>query len=260
MPKQKKISLGNPPKGRRSLMGAFVPEDVHLYRLDRHTFTIYVGGDIYAFAGLDEFSEPGVEYNMADRFELNLGILSGINPKRPILVHVASCGGNWQEGMQMFGAILTCPNPVTVLATKWARSMTSIIPLAADRFVLRPPAQYMYHRGTYGFYGLDQEAETDDIERRKVHESMMRIYTARLQEQGAFMNRTEEEIRAILEQGAREKIDVWLEADEATRWGFVDDVFEGNLDTLRAKKRNDARRARMLAVLRRPAKVQVVVS
>lgn len=259
MPKRKKIEPKEP-RGMRALMGAFIPEDVHLYRINRPTFTIYVGGDVNSLLALEELPEPGVEYNMADRFELNLGILSGINPRRPILVQMASCGGNWEEGMQMFGAILTCPNPVTVLATKWARSMTSIIPLAADRFVLRPPAKYMYHQGTYGFSGLEQEADTDDLERRKIMETMLHIYMARLHEQGMFIGRSEEKIRAVLEQGIREKIDVWFTADEAKRWGFVDDVFLGDFNTLRAKKRNEARRACMLEVLRRPIQVHIEVS
>ena len=204
--------------------------------------------------------EPGVEHNMADRFELNLGILNRIDPARPILVQIASCGGNWQEGMQMFGAILQVSNPITVLATKWARSMTSIIPLAADRFVISPTAQYMYHRGTYGFFGLDQEAETDDIERRKMHELMMRIYVARLTEQGVFVGYSEKELRGMLEEKIRKNIDVWLTPDEAKQWGFVDDVFDGDMFTLRATEKNMARRERLLSVLRKPIKVEVTVS
>ena len=218
---------------------------------------IYVGGDPRIS---QEESEPGVEYNMADRFEMNLGILSNLDPNRPILITMASCGGNWDEGMQMFGAILHAPNPITVMATKWARSMTSIIPLAADRFVIRPPAKYMYHRGTYEFSGIDQEVETEDYERRKMNETMRRIYIARLKEQGAFKDRSETEIRNILEDSIKENIDVWLSADEAKRWGFVDDVFDGNMATLRAEKKNINRRAHMISVIRKPIKITVTVS
>jgi ATP-dependent Clp protease protease subunit len=173
---------------------------------------------------------------------------------------MASCGGNWTEGMQMYGAILACPNPVTVFATKWARSMTSIIPLAADRFVIRPPAEYMIHRGQSGFYGLDQEADTFDIERRKATERMIRIYVARLKEQGMHRLWSPTRIRSLIESRFEKETDVWFSADEAKQWGFVDDVFDGDHDSLRARKRNRERRARMLAVLREPIKVSVTVT
>lgn len=246
-------------QSRRALRGDFVPEDVHVHRIDRHTFTIYVSGDPH-LADTEDGAEPGVEFNMADRLERNLGILAGLDPKRPILINMASCGGDWDAGMQMFSAILTCPNPTTVLATKWARSMTSLIPLAADRFVMRPPSQYMFHYGTYGFEGLSQEAETDDVERRRSNERMKRIYITRLKEQGSFKTQDEKAIRQMIEDRIRQHIDVWLSADEARRWGFVDQVFEGNHATLRATKRNEERRARMLAALRSPIRVNISVS
>src|SRR6478736_2483330 len=98
----------------KSLTGDFVLEDVHLYRVNRHTFTVYVGGDPEAQPGA-EGDEPGVEYLMADRIEINLSILSAFDSARPILFHSSTCGGDWYSGMQMFSAILTCPNPVTLL-------------------------------------------------------------------------------------------------------------------------------------------------
>lgn len=245
---------------RRNLMGDFFLEDIHDYRIDRYTFTIYVGGETtFIDADNPESLEPGVEHNMADRFELNLGTLSGIDPNRPILINMASCGGHWEEGMQMMGAILVCPNPVTILASKWARSMTSIITLGADRFVLRPPGQYMFHHGSYQFSGLAQEAETDMIELLKVREMMLRIYIARLRERGKFKKWSEDRIYAMLVESMEKKIDVWLDADEAKLWGFIDDVFDGDWDTLRASARNEKRRKKMFEVLRRPIKVDIKV-
>lgn len=249
MPRRKGyVPMGAP---NRSLSGDFVLEDAHLYRLNRHTFTVYVGGDP-AHAADEDFNEPGVEYLMADRFEINLSILSGLDPQRPILVHLASCGGDWHAGMQMFGAILTCPNPVTVMATRWARSMTSIIPLAADRFVMRPPARYMIHDGSMAMSGTTKEFLTEADETRKSSELMMRLYVARLKERGAHKDKTEEQIAATLRDMMDRKSDVWFSADEAKRFGFVDHVFDGNWTTLLATKTNQSRRKRMIDVLRKP--------
>lgn len=252
MPRKKGYSaIGTPNK---SMTGDFVLEDVHLYRCNRHTFTIYVGGDPQHSAD-EDFNEPGVEYLMADRFEINLSVLSGIDPQRPILVHLASCGGDWYAGMQMFGAILTCPNPVTVLATRWARSMTSIIPLAADRFSLRPPARYMIHDGYTALSGTTKEVLTDSDETRKISEVMMRLYVARLKERGPHKDKTDEDVATTLRDMMDRKSDVWWSADDARRFGFVDHIFDGNWSQLLATSPNQARRKRMLTVLRKPVHI-----
>lgn len=236
---------------RRALMEADRLSDLHTYRVDRHTFTIYVGGDPTWEDYHDTGGEPGVEYRMADRFDINLSLLARLNPKRPILVQLASCGGNWTEGMQMFGAILACPNPVTVLATKWARSMSSIIPLAADRFVLRLPAQYMIHHGEMLYHGLaGEQAQTAFEEEQACRKMMLDIYVARLKEQGRYARRNPSFIRNLLEDRMRRKVDFWLKPGEAVSWGFADAIFDGNHAALRAAKVNPARRARMLDVLR----------
>lgn len=246
---------------QRALLGDFFPEDIHAYRVDRHTFTIYVGGDPQAHENVSDFEhgEPGVEHNMADRFEINMNMLSGIDSKRPILVVLSSCGGSWEDGMKMFSTILYCPNPVTLLATKWARSMTSIIPLAADKFVIQPPARYMIHRGSYGFGGLDQEADTHDIERRLSRDTMIRLYVARLKSQGEFSSRGERDIKRMLDRWLERQIDVWFSADRAKEVGFADDVFDGNWDSLRRLDVNHGRRALLSAVLRKKRRVKIDV-
>lgn len=249
------FTLSNAARNRMRTGDHFL-ESIHSYRVDREQFIIYIGGDPEAEAAEDG-GESGVEYRMADRFERNLTTLSGIDPKRPILIVMASCGGDWEEGMQMGAAILTSPNPVTVLAVKWPRSMTSLIPLAADRFLIRPPARYMIHRGTYGFTGLDHQAETDDTERRISRELMLLIYSTRLKEQGIHSERSEEEIRNIVNKEMLEKIDVWKSADQAVREGYADGVYTGDVKNLRATKVNRARRDRMMDTLRTEICVEV---
>lgn len=227
-------------------------DDLHDRRCDKHSFTIYVGGDP-DWSDFDATeAEPGVEHRMADRLDLNLHALSSIDPDRPILIQIASCGGSWDEGMQMFGAILCCPNPVTVIATKWARSMTSIIPLAADKFVIRPPAQYMIHHGEFAWHGLaGEEAQTAFEELQASRAMMLDIYTQRLSEQGKHCKKPRKKIRKVCERKMQEHVDFWLTGDAAVEWGFIDEVFTGDYTKLRAKKRNDKRRDAMLDVVRR---------
>lgn len=194
---------------------------------------------------------------MADRLERNLHILSSLDRERPITVVLSSNGGYWEEGMQMFGAILTTPNPVTVIGIKDCRSMTSIIPLAADRFLIRPPSLYMIHRGTYGFDGTEHEVDTADIERRKINEIMVRIYAARLKETQPRVSeaRLKDQIKALFQS----KVDVWYSSDEAVKAGFADDLFLAQ-DDWRAEEINEDRRARMLDAISRPVKVEINVT
>lgn len=247
----------------KGLRGEFFPEDIHLYRIDRHTFTLSLVGETTQLDGEAQSNEPGVEHNMANRFETNIRNLSGINTERSILVIMATPGGYWEQGMRIFSAILTCPNPVTILATDNARSMSSIIPLAADRFILTPSAKYMFHHGSYDFSGLTQEGITDFRELIKTRELMLQIYTARLQEQGKFKRKrwSRSRIYNMLEREMEKSIDVWLSTDEAVEWGFSDSLLSKaeDLNKIRAKKRNDARREAMFRVLRASINVDINV-
>lgn len=255
---QQSVKLPSSATIKKALLGDYAPEDLHDYRIDRHTFTIFLGGEETRLDGDNPTSiEPGVEHNMADRFERNLHMLSGMDPNRPICIKQASVGGDWCAGMQMFSAILSCPNPTTVIAMRNARSMTSLIPLAADKFLLRPPAQYMFHHGTYAFSGLTQEALTDLLELLKQREMMLRIYTARLKGRGTFKNTEEKEIRKMLETMMEKRTDVWLSPVEARMWGLADGIISGPITRAHlATKRNEQRRKEMSKIVATTFKVE----
>src|SRR4051812_45905158 len=71
-------------KRRETLLGEHFLEDLHVFRINRVNFKIYIGGDPRVDTEVGE--EPGVEHNMADRFAINMGILQEIDPTRPVLV------------------------------------------------------------------------------------------------------------------------------------------------------------------------------
>jgi ATP-dependent protease ClpP protease subunit len=233
---------------KRRLMGDYALDNWHQHRVDRENFIIYVGSDPRQEQNSE--SEAGVEHHMADRLELNLNILHHLDAKRPILIQMGTCGGDWDAGMQMFGAILTHSNPITVLGTRHSRSMSSLIPLAADRFVMRPPTEYMFHYGTWGYEGHAGEMAWTDFEQlKKFNDMMLRLYVARLKEVGKFKGWHPAKIRHMLEDQLRRKSDVYLSTDEAVAWGFADAVALGPIE--RAAKRNMERRRSMMAVLRK---------
>lgn len=243
----------------KDLLGDLTLEDTHGYRVDRTQFVIYLHTMDVSPEDAEHVSESGINPTMANEFGRNLNILNGIDPKRPILVDMSTCGGDWESGMQIFSSILTCPNPVTVLAHRWARSMSSIVPLAADKFILMPTARYMYHYGEFQYSGPEKEADTEDIERRIATDRMLFLYVARLKEQGTYKKWGEQKILKLLENNLKNKVNVWLGSHEAVRLGFADEVFSENMGTSRAQIRNEKRRACMLKILNEDIRPKVLM-
>lgn len=90
---------------------------------------------------------------------------------------------------------------------------------------------------------------------------MLRIYTARVKSQGEFINTSDRKIRTMLDNNIKNKIDVWLSADEAVTWGFVDSLLTSpeQLRTIRARDINKERRERMMEIVRAPIEIEIKV-
>lgn len=240
-------------RARRSRSKNSQLENLHGYRVDRENFIIHLAADP-AHAGsshLEPGEEPGVEHNMADRFEINLMHLSSIDRERNILVVLSSCGGNLDHALKIMGAMLDCPNPISILATYDATSATSLIPLVADHFSIRPTARYMLHLGSQTMVGIQQELMVSDIERRIALVRLLDLYVTRLKCCGRHKRWRYERIAQMLWERIEKKIDVWLSADQAVRDGFADSVFQGDWDALRIVKKDTVRCSLMRKVFRK---------
>ncbi|MDP3731287.1 MAG: ATP-dependent Clp protease proteolytic subunit [bacterium] len=200
------------------------------WHLDIRQFHIYLTGEeIDYFAEDKHRSEPGVEYQMSARFIKNIQILSQIDSKRPILIHMKTCGGDWQEGMAIYDTLWACPNPVTILSYTHARSMSSIILQAADKRVLMPNSYFMIHEGTLGLEGTTKVVHSMlDYDKRVVRPTMLNIYVEKLKQKGKFSRRAPERIKEMLQEEMNKKEDVYLTPQEAVEWGFADEVFDRN--------------------------------
>lgn len=208
---------------------------VQEWNLDIRQFAIYLTGEAinYNSDGGDGHEEPGVEYQMSSRLIKNLHILSDIDPKRPILVHMKTNGGDWAEGMAIHDAIKFSPNPIVILNYTHARSMSSIIFQAADRRVMMPNSNFMFHEGTLGnsdtykgFMSFAEWAKRDTL-------TMLEIYAAPMKRRGRFSRRSMENIKAILQNEMDKKQERYLTAQETVEWGLADYVFEGDWQKLR---------------------------
>ena len=207
---------------------------IHEYGLNTHTNEIYITPWNYLSEGLGtESYEPGVEYTMASRFIMNLNICRTVNPETPLLIHMKSCGGDWNEGIAMFDAIMTYPWPVTVLNYTHSRSMSSMIPMPATKTVMMPGSEYMFHEGYYGEDATFREAKANLAwYNEKAGPMMLNIYYHRMRQKGKFRNWSEEDIKNMLFEEMERHENVYLSAVETVEWGFYDEVFDGNWDKL----------------------------
>lgn len=194
---------------------------VHEYDLDIEKRDIFLFGREEMYADDDE---PGVDYRMANRFIKNLRILQGTSDK-PILIHMKTCGGFWEEGMAIYQAIRACPNYVTILNYTWARSMSSLILQAADYRAMMPYSVFMYHDGTTDFGGTVKQFWSEAEQMKASQELMMDIYLDKAEGAPAWGGRSRSAIKKMMRNRMDRKEEVYLTADETVEHGFADAVF-----------------------------------
>jgi ATP-dependent Clp protease protease subunit len=207
---------------------------LHEYDLDYENNEIYLIGarEYSSGTGGDFDSEPGVEHIMAGRFIKNLQALMKKEGNEPIVIHMKTCGGHWQEGMAIYDAIKNCPNPITVISYTHARSMSSLIFLAANKRVMMPHSTFMFHEGSMFGGGTVKQYLTEASEVKKAGDQMLKVYIDALKKQGKFKRWSRQKIKDMLIHEMAYKEEVYLSAEEAVKWGFADEVFNGNWEKL----------------------------
>ena len=198
-----------------------VISDVHGHCLDAKNREIYLHGYV---ANTDE--DPGVDYKMAANFYKNIRILDTIN-KDPIIIHMHSIGGSWNDGMAIFDAVQLCSSHVTIIAYGQAESMSSIILQAADKRVMMPNTYFMCHFGSSGYSGNYLDVQKGAAFEKKMTDTMLDIYTEAtlggkyFKEQ--YTDPTFEKVKNYLKRKFKDG-DWYLDANEAVYYGFADCV------------------------------------
>lgn len=203
---------------------------LHEYDVDLKSNHIYLlGREEYQ---QESGEEPGVEYMMANRFIKNLNLCMRVNPDMPIVIHMKTCGGMWEEGMAIYDAIKSCPFPVTILNYTHARSMSSLIFQAANKRVMMPHSTFMFHDGTLGIDGTVKQVQSA-VEFGKVADAQMtKIYVDSMKLSGKFKSRSRKFIETWLREQMDKKEDVYLTAEDAVKYGFADQIFDYNWSNL----------------------------
>jgi ATP-dependent protease ClpP protease subunit len=209
---------------------------IHEYDIDKKSNHIYLMGVDrgYEMTGVEGTDEPGIDYVIAKRFIKNFGIIMR-SSRKPIVIHMKTCGGDWTEGMAIYDTIKTCPWPVTILNYTHARSMSSIIFQAANKRIMMPNSYFMIHDGTYGIDGTTKQVRSAvAFDKRVSDKTMMDIYVKAMKESthGKFANKTVKYIRTWLRNRMDKEEDVYFTAKEAVELGFADAIFDSNYKAL----------------------------
>tara|TARA_Y100001938_G_C8066324_1_gene420400 strand:+ start:928 stop:1581 length:654 start_codon:yes stop_codon:yes gene_type:complete len=202
--------------------------DVHSYGIDVKNREIYLHGFI---CNTDE--DPGVDYRMTTNFYKNIRLLDAIN-NDPIIIHMHSVGGNWNDGMSIFDSIVLCQSYVTIICYGQAESMSSVILQSADKRVMTPSSYFMCHFGSSAYTGNYLDVQKSAAFEKKQTELMLDIYSEACLEGKYFKEQytepTEDKVKNYLKRKFKDG-DWYLDANETVYYGLADCV----LNTRRCK-------------------------
>jgi ATP-dependent protease ClpP protease subunit len=205
---------------------------LHNYDVDLKSNHIYLMGVDRGYEVNSGTEEPGVEFIMASRFIKNINICMRVNQDKPIIIHMKTCGGDWQEGMAIYDAIKSCPSRVIILNYTHARSMSSIIFQAADKRIMMPNSYFMLHDGTYGIEGTVKQVKSAVKFEERTEKTMLEIYATSMGENGAMAGKDKSKIKKWLRSQMDSEEDVYLTAEQAVFFGLADAVFNYDWKTL----------------------------
>ena len=196
--------------------------DVHNFSLNVDTREIFLNSHI---ADCEE--ESGVDWRMATKFNKNIRLLTtGIRAEQPILIHMHTVGGNWEDGLAIYDIIKSCTNThITIIAYAHARSMSSIIFQAADTRIFMPNSIWLMHMGDMGFDGQAQSFEAEAEWAKKDHDRMLDIYVESAYDSQIYSGKSKKQIKNFIDKGLRLKQEWYMTAREAIRHGYADAVF-----------------------------------
>lgn len=208
--------------------------DVHNFGMNVETREIFLNSHI---ADCEE--ESGVDWRMATKFNKNIRLLTtGSRSEQPILIHMHTVGGNWEDGLAIYDIINSCTSThITIIAYAHARSMSSIIFQAADTRIFMPNSVWLMHMGDMGFDGQAQSFEAEAEWAKKDHDRMLDIYTESAYGSLSYKGKSKKQVKNFIDRGLRMKQEWYMSAKDAIEHGYADGVFgeEGyeDMDTIK---------------------------
>ncbi len=198
--------------------------DVHNYGISVEKRDIYLHS---YYIEDNEDNEPGVDYRQATTFIKNYHLLDQ-EPYEPVLVHLHSDGGCWQNGMAIFNTIQFGGSPVTMLAYSQAVSMSGVLLQSAKKRVLMPDCYFMMHHGWSGGFVHHPFANKNEADYQIVIcKRMLDIFSERAVNGEFFKKKksaTKETAYKFFDHKLKKEVDWYMVADEALYYGLCDGI------------------------------------
>ena len=160
--------------------------------------------------GIHDIARHILQYNAEDK---------GIEPKdrKPILLYIASNGGEVDSGFELIDVIESSKTPVYTINIAYEYSMAFLIGLCGHKRFAMKNARFLMHDGTNFVWDSGAKAQ-DKMEFNKLQEHRIRDYVI------SHSNVTPEEYDSKL------RVEWYLFADKAKEKGFVDYIIGEDCD------------------------------
>jgi ATP-dependent Clp protease, protease subunit len=179
--------------------------------------------DIYSRLLKDRiiFLGDAIEDHVANLIIAQLLFLESEDPEKDIQLYINSPGGVVTSGMAIYDTMQYLRAPVSTICIGQAASMGAVL-LAAGatgkRYAL-PNSRIMIHQGSGGFRGNTPDVEIQMREMMHLTDRLMDI----------LAKHTGQDFEKVKRDSERDK---FMSAEEAKEYGLIDEVFEGNTESL----------------------------
>jgi ATP-dependent Clp protease protease subunit len=179
--------------------------------------------DIYSRLLKDRiiFLGDAIEDHVANLIIAQLLFLESEDPEKDIQLYINSPGGVVTSGMAIYDTMQYLRAPVSTICIGQAASMGAVL-LAAGatgkRYAL-PNSRIMIHQGSGGFRGNTPDVEIQMREMMHLTDRLMKI----------LADHTGQDFDTVKRDSERDK---FMSAEEAKAYGLIDQVFEGNAESL----------------------------
>ena len=153
-----------------------------------------------------------VDDSMSTIVQAQLMFLDSVDD-RDITMHIDSPGGSVKSGLSMIDVMEYISSDIRTINTGMAASMGSVL-LGAGTKGKRSSLRFskvMLHQSSGGFYGNIQDAEIDMKEWQEYNEILFKLL-------GEYCDKKPEQVKKDATR------DFWLSADEAVKYGIIDEV------------------------------------
>jgi ATP-dependent Clp protease protease subunit len=157
-----------------------------------------------------------VNDNMSTVVQAQLMFLDNVS-KEDITMHIDSPGGSVKSGLSMVDVMEYIKSDIRTINTGMAASMGSVL-LGAGTKGKRSSLRHsrtMLHQSSGGFSGNIQDAEVDWAEWQKINDELFELL-------GKYCGKTAAKVKKDATR------DFWLTADEAVKYGIIDEVIGSN--------------------------------